>query len=217
MKLRSAVQKSLLACLLAAAACGPSLQQIRRYVEVSPRRRVAVLPFGVAPGRPKSGLEAAAIMSAQLKDLGFLLSEPAKVEEALSALKLKPGSAPAPEDAQRAGRLLGAAAVLTGAVTAVSEEKSARPAVYQDQTTTTKDARGNPQQVTGKVLLTAATTVTVRSYSAAARLTDVETGQPLWESSGTDQREDESILQVSQDLLANLARELGSRFLKKSL
>ena len=211
--------KAAAAVLLAAlAGCGPSLKTVSRYVESSPHRRVAVVPFSPAPGRPNSGEAAADLLSEQLESLGFTLVNRADLKKVLEEQKLSLTGAVKAEDASRVGLLLGAEAVLTGTVGEYEDHRIIHPAVYVNGAESVWDRKtGAYKQVPTKSLVRPAEEAHVAVFAVTAHLTDVESGALLWVASGADQAEDEPIQQVAGDVLKDMARGLARKLFDKKM
>ncbi|HAH05136.1 MAG TPA: hypothetical protein DCM05_01210, partial [Elusimicrobia bacterium] len=126
----------LLCALLAlgfAAGCGPDIAKVQDKVSHFSKKRIGVLPFADAPGDANSGELAADLFCEQLRTAGFILVNRGDMGKLVSEQTLQASGIVRPEEAARIGQMLGADALLTGAVTEAGVRREFRPAVYETQ------------------------------------------------------------------------------------
>lgn len=145
----------LLALLLPALGCGPSLSAARRDLPRSPYRVIAVAPFAPAPDDPGSGPLVTRLFEEALRDFGFSI---------------------AASSAEARG-------LLTGEVIELSDTLVTHPARYEERVRTYTDAAGKEQPFIDRVLVKPEWIEGQFVFRVRARLSDLRTGGTIWEGS----------------------------------
>src|SRR5436309_1965572 len=118
------------ACAAALTACGPSRSVVRQYVQSSPHRAIAVLPFDMVHGERAYAPQATRAMEGRLRAAGFRVIDPRAVEKPFNASKLRNATFDAAAAAADVGARAGADAVLVGAVDEAYEHANNAAASY---------------------------------------------------------------------------------------
>jgi curli biogenesis system outer membrane secretion channel CsgG len=197
-----------------AAACGPNIAKVQDKVSHFSKKRIGVLPFIDAPGDPNSGELAADLFCEQLRKAGFILVNRTDVEKLASELTLQSSGIVKPEDAARLGQMLGADALLSGAVTEAAVRREFRSAVYETQNIVRSNPDGTVISVPVQVVVRPEENIVNAVFSFTTRFTFVEDGSIAWTGSGSGQAEYGTVQQAAETAVKKTADKLFTDILK---
>jgi hypothetical protein len=219
-------------------ACGPNMALVRDYIDHSPHRHVAVLPFDRAPGQKDLSQHAADMMEIKMRRLGFIITDRQKVRPLYFQSSSKDHSFNDAKGAAEIGQVLGVQAVLVGIIDEAYERVSKNPAqfeivtnpvpaccnrpinpcpstlVYDPMVQAYVDSCGPTHR---RIQISPASTLRLAGFAVRLRLVDVVTGEIFWASAVQDRPDGLTVYNAADQATDTLSDRIIEDFMKRGL
>jgi len=225
-----------IAMLAGLTGCGPNSATTRKYLNSSPHRSVAVLPFDLVGGQKNLTQQASDMMANKMRVLGFLIADRQKSRSAYN--KVKNQSFDQADVVAGIGQSLGVQAVLVGAQDDAFQNVNKQAAQYQMVTNPIPACCSrypNPcpsHQVYdpvvqayvdscgpthSKIQTSPGYSNSTVGFSARLRLIDVATKNVLWETSDQEQPANVGVSTAMDNTTDAVVAKLVDAYMKQGL
>jgi hypothetical protein len=208
------------------------------YMDHSPHRHVAVLPFDRLPGQKDLSQHAADMMETKMRRLGFIITDRQKVRPLYNQSSVKNRSFDDARGSIEIGQVLGVQAVLVGIIDEAYERVSKNPAQYEIVTNPVPACCNRPTNpcpstlvydpmvqayvdscgpTHRKIQLSPASTIRLAGFAVRLRLVDVATGNLIWQSAEQDRPDGLTVYNAADQATDTLSDRIIEDFMKQGL
>lgn len=189
--------------------CGPGTGLLRAYVQTSPRKTVALMPFGVAEHQKEIVGICEDNVRQKLAEYGYVVSGDPKMT--------RPKTAPTVDQIIAYGKQFGASTVLIGRIGMAVDPKSGTPAVARDEHRSVPDGHGGKTTLTERVTTKEEQPGTPAEFQIDLGLIDAIDGTVLWSSDYNNKMPNWTLEEVARVSTQEKISELAETYLKRKL